>query len=272
MDRPGLVGGGGDGEGEGEVEAGGAGGGDGATVHGYGVANDRQAQAGASGGAAAAVVYAVEALENVGQVLGGDSLAIVPEPEIAVGVGGDVQLSGAAVGNGVVDKVLEDRCQQMAVAADGERRHFGDDAHRGAGLSLLHDFPDKRGEVDVAAVYHTATVLHTGDCGHIFQQVAEPLSVLTDTVEQFALLLRRDVGMVVEQIERKENRRHGRFQFVVDIVGELLFQAGLVLLQAQSRAVLLIALRIKPHDVGGDASQLIVRKRVFAVNLLPFSG
>ncbi len=111
-------------------------------------------------------VGAVEPLEKVGQVLGGDALPVVGDGEhhrVSVGCGADVDVSmGRGVTQGVVEEIRQDLAHTLPVGPEPDRaRHPGGQRHlfrrvpfgdgRRGGLDEFGDVDRFRGDGGVAS-------------------------------------------------------------------------------------------------------------------------
>ena len=243
----------------------------------HGVAHDGEPQAGASGAARAPLVDSVEALEEARQMLVGDADAVVGHAQRDAGVvladDAYADCRGSAVGNGVVDEIVEDGFQKHRIPLCGNRAgHIvaDDDPFGGRGhLAVAHAFSDDLGEVDPRLLYRAGAVLHSRDEGYIGQKPLQAFGVGGGALKEVESLFRVEIGMVDERLKAYAYGGHGGLQLMIDVVGELSFDTLLLLLLVECGAVFGVAVGIgllqacvKAHDIAGYFAELVVGKGV----------
>ena len=174
-------------------EAGLAGGGDGAAVGFDGAVDDAEAEAGAFDGAAVMLISPEEALEDEGQIVGGDAGAVVANFEDAFGFAplageGDDEAGLQVLFEGVFDEVGEDLVPVKAVALE-EAVFLGEIEHEACVPLFMHG-----GEV-IDGVLHALAdleglgiqgrggVFEAGDAEHVLGEAGEALAVLLHGIE-----------------------------------------------------------------------------------------
>ena len=253
----------------------------------HGVLDDRKSEPRTAQFARAALVDAVEALEEVREVLLADADSVVGEEERAllgrVVQQTDVDVASPGVGRGVVREVAEDRGQQRGVAHDldplrdvdvhaqplfgGFQRHFvghlGDQVVQHDGL-----LPDQ-----------LARLVHARDGRDVGKQAAQAFGLRDTLFEELRTLAALHPGVGQQRFQIALNRRHGGFQLVVDVVRELFLDADLLLLLVQRQRMLAVAVGgralqagVETDDVVRNLAQFVVREGGDVVDALAAFG
>lgn len=244
-----------------------------AAVDGDGVADNRQAEPRAAHLARTPLVDAVEAFEDVGQVLLFDADAVVGEGDgarlLVVGQQADEDVASRGVGRGVVRQVAEDGGEQRGAAADFDRpREVAVDAQPAFGrqqLDVGRHLGDDVVEHDGLLADELAPLVHARDDGDIGEQLSEAARLGQALLEEGALPCGVDAGVGQQRLQVALDGRHGGLQLVVDVVGKLLLDADFLLLLVQHELVLAVAfggrllqLGVEADDVVRDVAQLVV--------------
>ena len=258
-----------------------------AAVECHGVADDGQPEPRAAELARAALVNAVKALEQVGQVLLVDADAVVGKQDRALLVGvvlePDEDVAPARVGRGVVREVAEDRGQQRGAPLDRHAvREVDVDAQPlfdGPQLHVGRDVGDQVVQHDGFAADQLAALVHARDGPHVRQQAAQPLGLRGALFEKVRAACGVEPGVGEQRLQVAADRRHGGLQLVVDVVGQLFLDADLLLLLVQGQGVFAVAVGgrllqrgVEAHDVVRDVAQLVVREGLLDVDLFAALG
>ena len=181
------------------------------------------------GRAAAALVHAVEALEDVGQVGGGNADAIVGDANRHRGFvapGGDGDAPGrVGVGDGIFHQVVDDLLETHRVDLD-RGQVFGNVQFDGRPIDVslffpvLHELLEEGIGPNEAKLELNLLGLEAGEDEEILDQGVQPLGLAAHGQKDAFLVFDRQVRVIHQRFEVAAENGEGRAQLVRDVGDE----------------------------------------------------
>ena len=179
---------------------------------------------------AAGFVALVEALEELGQLVGGDGVPQVADGDIGLAVRrrGDAEIEGRTRPGelgGVLQQVVDDLGDHVVVAPDqdGLLRDVRLHVQVPVGDLLLHgdeDPPHGLADIEAAAAFQGVHGLQLAHIQHPPHETGEPPALVGDDLQILLLGLRRD-GPVQDAVGIARDGGHGGLQLVGDVGDEV---------------------------------------------------
>src|SRR6266446_3681230 len=233
-----------------------------AAVRLHDVFDDGKTEAGAARLARAGAVHAVKSLEDAVLRLGGNSGAVVLDPEL------DLLPSDRfsaythaafvpAIFDGVLDQVEQDLLQPVGVGARAQARRQtifqGDFFFGRARLQVVHHAAHFLAQIHRVEIHNDLAALQARNGQQIFDQIGEAVGVFVDGLQEAGGQFRIVFGPFEQGLDEPLDERERRAQFMADVGDE--FLAGLLqlleagqFLEDQDRSA---ALSLVVKDRGG---------------------
>ena len=192
-----------------------------------GVLDDGEAEAGAAAGLGAALVHAIEALEDAGLVLRGDADAGVGDGEgnlvrFVLYGNGDTS-AGAVIFDGVVREIVDDGGQKLGDAGDLRALAAEGDADIGLfrlGVEGVDGLFGDDVEVARFTLHVRRALVQVGEMDDVLNEARHPVCLVVDAGVKLL-----SVGVFDQTVHQKLRAPgdgvEGRFQLVGDVGGEL---------------------------------------------------
>src|SRR6266568_5567479 len=206
-----------------------------AAVRLHDVFDDGKAEAGAARLARARAVYAVKSLEDAVLRLGGNSGAVVLDPELDLlardRFSADAHTAFVpAIFDGVLDQVEQDLLQPVGVGARAQARRqaifHGHFFFGRPGLQVVHHAGHFLAQVHRVEIHHDLAALQARNGQQILDQIGEAVGGFVDGLQEAGGEFRIVFGPFEQGLDEPLDERERRAQFMADVGDE--FLAGLL--------------------------------------------